>query len=258
VAFPRAPTDARDGGGGSGLLSEARIGWTFVTERRGLLLLLLSFGLVNFSFSAQSVLLLPLLLTLGSETAAGAVVSLSAVGLVAGSLLVATWGGPSDRVAAVYAGILAMGVGLLVVGIRDSLLVVLLGILIVHVTHPMAGASSQAIWQSKVPPGLQGRVFAVRQVFAIAAAPAAFLIAGALADEVFIPMFEGDGVLRDLFTRIVGEGDGRGIALMFVLLGVLVGLTVVYAWRHPRIRHLDVEIPDHDHEERAATAGMSG
>lgn len=246
VAFPRPPTAPDDAEHRSGLLAEARSGWTFVTERRGLLLLLFSFGLVNFSFSAQSVLLLPLLLTLGSETAAGVVVSLSALGLVAGSLLIASWGGPSDRVAGVYAGILAMGVGLVVVGIRDSLLVVLLGILIVHVTHPLAGASSQAIWQSKVPPGLQGRVFAVRQVFAIAAAPAAFLIAGTLADEVFTPLFAGNGTVKDLLTHIVGEGGGRGIGMMFVLLGTIVGLTVVYAWRHPRIRHLDTDIPDHE------------
>ena len=254
VRFPAPPSREAGEVGPRALLREAREGWTFVTRRKGLLFLLLSFVLVNFSFSAQSVLLVPLLLSMGSETTAGLVVSLSAVGLVAGSLLVATWGGPKDRVAGVYAGILAMGLGLVVAGIRPSVLVVLAGILIVHVTHPMAGASSQAIWQSKVPPGLQGRVFAVRQMSAIAAAPIAFIVAGTLADNLFEPLLADSGGLGGPLAALVGSGEGRGIGLMFVLLGVLVAVTVFYAWRHPRIRNIESEIPDVELESAPLTA----
>ncbi len=253
VRFPAPPGQEKTGFGPKALLSEAREGWDFVVHRKGLLFLLLSFVLVNFSFSAQSVLLVPLLLSMGSETTAGLVVSLGAVGLVAGSLLVATWGGPKDRVAGVYAGILAMGTGLIVAGIRPSVLVVLVGILMVHITHPMAGASSQAIWQSKVPPGLQGRVFAVRQMSAIAAAPVAFIVAGTLADKVFEPLLaDPDGLGSPLAAIVGGSAEGRGIGFMFVLLGAMVAVTVFYAWRHPRIRKIESEIPDVELEELVA------
>jgi MFS family permease len=244
VRFPAPETGAKAGRGLQSMVRESREGWEFVTERRGLLVLLVSFALVNFAFSAQSVLLIPLLLSMGSETTAGTIVSLSALGLVAGSLLTATWGGPRDRVKGVYAGILGMGVGLAMMGMRPSLLLVTVGILLVHVTHPMAGASSQAIWQSKVPPGLQGRVFAVRQMLAIAAAPAAFLLAGTLADRVFIPLLDGEGALATVLAPLVGTGDERGLGFMFVLMGALVVVTVAMAWRHPRIRSLEREVPD--------------
>jgi hypothetical protein len=108
-------------------------------------------------------------------------------------------------------------------------------------THPTAGGSSQSIWQSKVPPNLQGRVFAIRQVSAIAASPIAFLLAGTLADRFFEPLMEdGGGVLGNLF----GVGTGRGIGVMFVLAGILVMVTAVVAWRNPRIKNLEFEIPD--------------
>lgn len=244
VRFPNP--EPRDGGRRrwTALAADAAEGWRFVLTRRGLLLLLLSFTMVNFSFGAQSVLLVPLLLSMGSETTAGVVVSLSAVGLVAGSLLVASWGGPSNRITGVYGGILAMGAGLAVIGLRPSLALVLVGILLVHVTHPVAGASSQALWQSKVPAGLQGRVFAVRQMFAIAAAPIAFLLSGMLADRVFTPLLDREAGVGALLARLVGGGEGRGIGFMFVLLGAIVAVTVFYAWRHPRVRHIEAEIPD--------------
>ena len=116
-------------------------------------------------------------------------------------------------------------------------------------THPTAGGSSQAIWQSKVPANLQGRVFAIRQVAAIGASPIAFLLAGWLADRFFEPMMaDGGGVLGTMF----GSGPGRGIGLMFVLSGVMVIVTALVAWTSPRIRNLETEIPDLEEQHAAA------
>jgi len=238
----RAPAPAeRQGRGIRGLLREARLGLDFVLERRALLILMLSFVVVNFAFAFQSVLLIPLLLETTTEQVAGWVVSLGAAGVVVGSLVLSAWGGPKDRIAGVYFPIFAMGVGLVLVGFRPSVLLIIFGILLMNGTHPIAGGSSQAIWQSKVPANLQGRVFAIRQVSAISAAPIAFLLAGTLADNVFEPMMaDGGGAL----TSIFGSGPGRGIGFMFVLSGIFVMGVVLVALRHPRIRNLEAEVPD--------------
>jgi hypothetical protein len=136
---------------------------------------------------------------------------------------------------------MAMGFGLILMGISPIVALVVAGIVLMMGTHPTAGGSSQSIWQSKVPPNLQGRVFAIRQVSAIAASPVAFLLAGTLADRYFEPLMEdGGGILG----RVLGSAPGRGIGLMFVLAGVLVMVTAVVAWRNPRIKNLESEIPD--------------
>jgi MFS transporter, DHA3 family, macrolide efflux protein len=238
----RLPAPAeRQGRGVMGLLREARLGLTFVLERRALLILMLSFVMVNFAFAFQTVLLIPLLLETTTEQVAGWVVSIGAGGIVLGSLILSAWGGPKNRIAGVFFPILAMGVGLVLIGLRPSVLLIILGILLMNGTHPIAGGSSQAIWQSKVPANLQGRVFAIRQVSAISAAPFAFLLAGTLADNVFEPMMnDGTGVL----STVLGTGSGRGIGLMFVLAGLFVMLVVLAALRHPRIQGLETEVPD--------------
>ncbi len=243
VRFPAAEPSERKGRGVRGLLLEAKEGLDFVLERRALFILMMSFVVVNFAFAFQGVLLIPLLLNLTTEQGAGFIVSIASVGIVVGSLGVSVWGGPKDRIAGVYLPILAMGIGLILIGLRPGVGLVIAGILLINLTHPVAGASSQSIWQSKVPPNLQGRVFAIRQVSAISAAPIAFLLAGTLADNVFEPaMAEAGGMASTIF----GSGPGRGIGVMFVLAGILVLLTVSVSWKNRRIRDIEAEVPDLD------------
>lgn len=242
VRFPRHESLAGSGTGLRALLREARDGLNFVMERRGLLIILTSFLIVNYAFAFQTVLQVPLLLSITSEATAGAVVSFGAVGLFVGSLAVSLTGRPHDRVLGLYTGIGAMGLGLLLVGLRPSLILIVVGAVVLNLSHPAAGAGSQAIWQAKVPPGMQGRVFAVRQMSAIASSPIAFLSAGWLADSVFEPWFAAER--ESLLTNFIGAGPGRGIGAMYVLMGVLVLIVAITAWRHPRIRNLDTEIPD--------------
>ncbi|MDH5372608.1 MAG: MFS transporter [Acidimicrobiia bacterium] len=241
VRFPQADKSARLGTGVRGLALEAKQGLDFVLDRRALFILMLSFVMVNFAFAFQGVLLIPLLLNLTTEQIAGVIVSIGSGGVVVGSLALSAWGGPKNRIAGVYVPILAMGVGLVLMGIQPLLGLVVVGILVMNGTHPIAGGSSQSIWQSKVPPELQGRVFAIRQVSAIGASPIAFLLAGVLADRVFEPlMLDATGALGTL----LGSGPGRGIGLMFVLAGIFAIATVVVALNHPRIKNLETEIPD--------------
>ncbi len=241
VVFPKAPPSTRRGTGVRGLALEAKEGLEFVLARRALLVLLLSFLMVNFAFSFQSVLMVPLLLNLTSEQVAGFVVSIGAVAIVTGSLVLSVWGGPVNRIAGVYVPIGAMGVGLIVIGIRPVLGLVIAGSILMHGTHPVAGGSSQSIWQSKVPPELQGRVFAIRQVTAIAATPVAYLLAGTLADGLLEPLMTD---ARGPMAAVFGTGAGRGIGVLFVATGILAIITVIVAIRHPRIRNLETEIPD--------------
>jgi MFS family permease len=241
VRFPSPPPAEQQGRGIRGLLGEARLGLDFVLERRALLILMLSFVVVNFAFAFQSVLLIPLLLETTTEQVAGWVVSLAAGAVVVGSVILGVWGGPKDRITGVYVPIFAMGIGLSLIGLRPNVALVIGGILLMNGTHPIAGGSSQAIWQSKVPPNLQGRVFAIRQVSAIIASPPAFLLAGWLADRVFEPLMANDS---NPLASLVRWGPGRGIGLMFVLLGLFIMAVVVTAWRNPRIRNLEQEVPD--------------
>jgi DHA3 family macrolide efflux protein-like MFS transporter len=249
VRFPNPEKSSMEPATVSGLLREARQGLAFVMQRRALLILLLTFTAVNFAFSFQSVLLIPLLLTMTSEANAGIVISISMIGLVAGSLLMSTWGGTSKRVRDVFVALAVMGLGLTLAGLRPSVLLILVAVTVSHLAFPVAGGSSQALWQAKVPPSLQGRVFAVRQVFSFGAIPASLLLAGFLAESVFEPMFSDGGTLAGSLGHVIGTGEGRGIAFLMAIMGVAVIGVTFASWRSPAISNFDRDVPDFDSTE---------
>jgi hypothetical protein len=118
---------------------------------------------------------------------------------------------------------------------------------------PIANGSSQAIWQSKVPPDLQGRVFSARRLIAWFTNPISPIIAGVLADQWLEPsMTSGTTGLSHLFEPLVGNGPGAGMALLFVLCGVLAALVGIVGYFIRPIRDADSLLPDHDQLEKVA------
>jgi MFS family permease len=107
----------------------------------------------------------------------------------------------------------------------------------------LANASSQAIWQAKVPPDMQGRVFSARRLIAWLMAPLTPAVGGILADFVFEPMMKGPNPPA-LFSALAGAGPGAGMGLMFVLMGLLTAVAPVLAFLFPAVRNVESLIPD--------------
>lgn len=112
-------------------------------------------------------------------------------------------------------------------------------------TTPLAIASDEAIWQAKVAPNVQGRVFAVQGMFRTIVMPLGFLVAGPLGDQVFGPAMLPGGSLAAIFGWLVGTGPGAGIGLMFVCTSVI-GITIaVTGYLFPWVRNVERDLPDH-------------
>jgi MFS family permease len=232
------------------LLSEAGQGWRFVRERPGLLGLLWTVGGVNFALTFFNVLLVPLVVALTtSQGTVGAVLSVASIGSIVGSLAVSAWGGPRRKVLAMMATIGVVGGFVTAAGLRPSVGLVAASCFVVMAVVPITNTASQVIWQTKVPPAMQGRVFAIRRMISEAITPAAFLLAGPLADGVFEPLLQPGGGLAGTVGAVIGTGDGRGIGFMYVLTGLLMVTLALIGWARPRVRNLEEELPDQIEEE---------
>lgn len=164
--------------------------------------------------------------------------------MLTGSLIMSVWGGPRRRIHGVLTFELLSGVCFMLIGLRPSFWLVAVGVFGAHATIAIVFGSNQAIWQSKVAPDIQGRVFATQQMIARAAAPLAYLLSGPLADRVFEPLLAPDGGLVASIGQVVGTGAGRGIGLLFVLMGVVKILVSLAGWMNPRIRHVEDDLLD--------------
>ncbi len=85
---------------------------------------------------------------------------------------------------------------------------------------PFVEAAEQTILQKVVPPERQGRVFGFAQSMEQSASPLTAFLIGPIAQFIFIPfMTTGSGV--DLIGSWFGTGDGRGMALVFIITGII-------------------------------------
>jgi hypothetical protein len=112
------------------------------------------------------------------------------------------------------------------------------------VVVPMVQGSSQAIWQSKIPAHLQGRVFSARIVIGQIGGAIALPIGGLLADRLFEPLMRGSSALARTMTPLVGSGPGSGMGLMFVLFGLLGTLVTVAGYLYRPVRNIETILPD--------------
>ncbi len=244
VRFPTPPVSAEGQAEKGALRREMLSGWTYIVRRPGLVGLLLFFVATSFLSGMIAALIYPLVLTFTSATALGLVISVAGSGMLLSSLVMSIWRGPQRRITWVLASEAIFGIGLCIMGLRPSTLLIALGACIAHISLPLNYVTNQTIWQAKVTPDAQGRVFAIRQMAGKAATPLAYLLAGPLADSVFNPLLTPHGALAGSIGQLIGIGPGRGIGLTFVLMGLLALLTTVAGWLSPRLRHIEEELPD--------------
>ncbi|MCX6083894.1 MAG: MFS transporter [Caldiserica bacterium] len=231
------------------LFRQSMFGFRYIWEHRPLFDLQMVFFASNLVDSLCLTILPALLLarTGNNATALGSTQSAAALGGVVGGALLTAWGGPKRKVNGVLMGmVLASLFGTLVVGLGRSLPVWMAGSFLMVVILTVLNGSNQAIWQSKVPPALQGRVFSVRRLIAQVTVPVAMLASGPLADKVFGPAMMSAGHLAPLFGWVTGTGAGAGISLMFVWAGLAGALVGIVGYLVPNVRNVERLIPDHD------------
>jgi MFS transporter, DHA3 family, macrolide efflux protein len=244
INIPNPPVSADGAAARKSVFNETVFGWKYIVTRPGLLGLLLFFAASNFMMGAIVVLSTPLVLSFASPATLGIVRSVAGLGLLFGSVLMSVWRGPQRRVYGVLVGVLLSGLSMLIAGVAPSALLITIAAFFFALGIPVVGAASQPIWQSKVPVDVQGRVFGVRMMIATAALPLSYLISGPLVDFVFEPLMAPGGGLANSVGLLIGTGEGRGIGLMFVILGVLSVISVVLGYLYPRLRLVEDELPD--------------
>ena len=125
----------------------------------------------------------------------------------------------------------------------------MLGAFLMMLFNPIVNGSNQAIWQSKVPPEMQGRVFSARALIARISQPVAMVITGPLADRFLIPGMMAGGVLAPTFGWLVGVGPGAGISMLYFMMGIIGVVSGFGGYLFYQVRNVEEIIPDHDEVE---------
>ena len=247
VRFPKAEASAAGKESKGSFFREALFGWQYISARSGLVGLLSFFALSNFLIGIVMVLATPLVLSFSSPAVLGTILSIGGAGMVAGSLLMSAWGGPKKLVNGIFCFTIVAGLSIFLAGLSENPVLLSIAAFCFFFGMPITAGCSQTIWQKKVEPDIQGRVFAVRRMIALSSLPLAYIIAGPLADKAFEPLMASGavGILAESVGQIIGTGPGRGIGLIFIIMGLLTIVATVFAYFFfHRMRMVEEELPD--------------
>ena len=246
IAAARIPRPARDETVPDDLLREAHEGWRYVAERPGLLGLLGISAAGSFLFAIASIAITPLVLITANqdERMLGLQMSLSCSGLLVGGLLITLWGGPRQKIHGLLGFSVLSGLAIAIHGLAPSMTLLIVAGFLMFLTIPPAQSANMALWQTKVPSQLLGRTMAILRMAGEAALPIGFLMAGPLAEFVFEPAMMPGGALAGTAGAMIGVGPGRGLALMFIVLGVLMMAVAAVGYGIRSIRRVEHDIPD--------------
>jgi MFS family permease len=237
------------------VVSDAVAGWNYIVLRPGLIRLVCFIAISYFTMGMLEVVLWPLLYQPGSTDQLGIVLSVGGCGMLLGSVLMSVWSGPKNRVRAIIGFVGFQGIIVLIGGLKVSPIILAIGIFGYLFSQPIIVSCNQAIWQSKVPTRLQGRVFALQQTLERSLAICAYLLAGPLVDNVLNPLMSEGGIIAQIIGKFINinTGMGQGVTLLLVLLGIVNLMVVAIAYKEPRLRHLETELPDRNQFNQTKT-----
>ncbi len=253
VHIPQPPRTEEGRQGQGSIWKEAAYGFKYIFARPSLLGLQLIFFVGNLFSGIGYTLLAPMVLsrTANDSLMLGSVQTAGAVGGLIGGILMSAWGGFKRRVHGVLTGWMISGVGMAVLGLAGGLPVWIAGMIIGSLVGSLINASNQAIWQAKVAPDVQGRVFSARRLIAWFTNPISPIIAGTLADFVLEPQMRTTSALSETFGGLVGTGPGAGMGLIIFFCGLLAVGVGAAGYFIPAIHNAETVLPDHDELPKA-------
>ncbi|SDT51856.1 MFS transporter, DHA3 family, multidrug efflux protein [Pseudarthrobacter equi] len=180
----------------------------------------------------------------------GLFLALGSTGFIVGGALIGKFGLGANPLRTLLIAVAIMGALGALFAIREWAWLYVAGIWLYLALVPCVEAAEQTVIQRVVPLNKQGRVFGFAMAFESAAAPiTAFLIAP-LAQFWIIPYARSSEGAAQL-APLLGEGTSRGIALVFLVAGIVMIVAAVLAFLTPVYRRVSASYAQAPAEETA-------
>ncbi|MFV0433257.1 MAG: MFS transporter [Leucobacter sp.] len=214
-----------------------RGGWIAMTTVPGLLGLVLFSTFNNLGAGVYMALLDPYGLNMFPVEIWGTVFGIAGTGFILGGALVAKWGLGKNPVRTMLVLVALMGVLGAVFTLREWGWLFIAGIWVFMAMMPAVEAAEQTVIQKVVPFEKQGRVFGLAMTFEASAAPIVSFLIAPVAEFWVLPYMDA-ATGQATWGWLLGEGESRGIALIFLWTGLGLAVLAALALLTPTYRQL--------------------
>lgn len=205
---------------GLGLRREIKEGIAAIRGRNGIRALIAIMTIAVFCLGLAQILSKPLILAFAGETELGLVTTVSALGLIAGSIIISCLRQAKSYGRMLSLGLCGCGIFLALMGVAENLsLIAAFGFMMFGFMPPVQ-IGAEVLIRKNLPNEVQGRAFGLISLLTQMGYIFAYLLSGVLADYVFEPLMGGNNVFTKSIGQVIGTGPGRGIGLLIIMAGL--------------------------------------
>lgn len=201
---------------------EMRLGFAEINKNKGIRTLVILMSFVCFFVGILQTLTSPMVLAVSDAETVGIMESLCAVGMLLGSVFIGILGIKKNYSTVLCVAGIFSGIFIALTGVNKSIFVTGAGVFLFFLALPFMNTSADVLIRKNVPNEIQGRVWGIISLLSQTGTVLAYALSGVLADYVFEPLLDDNGVLADSVGALIGTGTGRGIGFMLVLSGICI------------------------------------
>ena len=199
-------------------------GWQAVTEKRGVLLLILAASVMTCFMGAFQILAQPMILAFSDSATLGICETICASGMLVSSLFLGIRGLRKGYVKALSASLAVAGAAMVCFGLRENLMLICASGFAFFAMLPFANNSLDVLVRTNIAEKLQGRAWG---------------LIGFLSQIGYVVAYSLSGLLADGMGNGLQIGVGRGAAAVIMASGVLLGVIAMAIYPIKAVRELE-------------------
>ena len=199
-------------------------GWQAVTEKRGVLLLILAASVMTCFMGAFQILAQPMILAFSDSATLGICETICASGMLVSSLFLGIRGLRKGYVKALSASLAVAGAAMVCFGLRENLMLICASGFAFFAMLPFANNSLDVLVRTNIAKKLQGRAWG---------------LIGFLSQIGYVVAYSLSGLLADGMGSRLHIGVGRGAAAVIMVSGVLLGVMALAIYPIKAVRELE-------------------
>lgn len=225
---------------------ELKEGMQYIVKDKGVANLVLLMAFMCFFIGCVQTLMIPMVLPIGSVKTVGFMESVSAMGMVIGSVVISIFGIKKHYSKILMVALIACGCFMALIGTSTNMAFIVIACILFFTSLPFVNTCADVLVRVSIPNEVQGRVWGLISLLTQIGCVIAYATCGILAEHVFQPMMQKNGILADSIGKVIGTGEGRGIGLMLITAGVLMVVVALVLGSRKSIREIEVVNCEHE------------
>ncbi|MDD3269984.1 MAG: MFS transporter [Syntrophomonadaceae bacterium] len=221
---------------------EMKEGIAAIRGKSGIVAIIVIMTSAVFCLGFVQILIRPLILAFAGVTELGILTTVSAFGIMAGSIVISCMQHAKSYVRMLSRGLFGCGIFFALMGVKENLFLIATFGFMMFAFMPAVQIGAEVLIRKNLANEVQGRAFGLISFITQMGYILAYILSGALADYVFEPLMCGNSLFAIEIGKVIGSGAGRGIALLILIAGMALAMVGIVVSRLKSVKMLERRI----------------